>query len=313
MKSVAVTGASGFVGRAVLARLLREPELEIRAALQFHHETVPPGVRPFVVGDLTTRPDLRDVLAGADAVVHLAARVHVMRDRSRDPLGEFRRVNTDATERLAREARASGVSRFVFVSSVKVHGEEGVCVEDDPVSLPLDPYARSKLEAEERLRLVSGETGLEVVVVRPPLVYGPGVKANFASLIRAVERGLPLPFGAVRNKRSLVAAANLADFLLCCCRHPAAANHTFLVSDQEDLSTPELIRRLASALGRDPRLLSVPPAWLAYGAALTGQRPAARRLLTSLVVSPDKVRTHLGWRPAVSVDEGLRAAVGGGR
>ena len=300
-----VTGASGFVGRAVAARLAKEGR-QVRAATRGRVDPRP-GMQSAVVGDIHGDTDWSAALAGVDTVIHLAARVHVMRDASTDPLAEFRKVNTAGTLNLARQAAERGVRRLVFVSSVKVHGESGRFRESDPPA-PADPYGRSKLEAEDGLRATAGETGLESVILRPPLVYGPGVRANFAALMRAIARGIPLPFGSVRNRRSLVALDNLVDVICVAARHPAAANETFLVSDDDDLSTPDLVRRLAAAMGVRPRLVPVPPALLSLGAAVLGKRDLADRLLGTLTVDCSRVRNALGWTPPLSVDEGLRRA-----
>jgi nucleoside-diphosphate-sugar epimerase len=246
-------------------------------------------------------------LIGVDIVVHLAARVHVMRDSATDPLAEFRRVNVAGTERLALAAATAGVRRFVFLSSVKVNGEKGGYNESDPPA-PQDAYGISKHEAELGLRVIAAETGMEVVIIRPPLVYGPGVKANFHVLLWAVARGVPLPLGAIHNRRSLVALDNLVDIIVTCIDHPAAANQTFLVSDGEDLSTTELIRHLARAMGRPARLIPVPASVLMAGATLLGKREVAARLCGSLQVDITKARELLGWLPPITMDEGLRRA-----
>ena len=247
-------------------------------------------------------------MSGVTAVVHLAARVHVMRDTAADPLSEFRRVNVDGTLNLARAAAAAGVKRFVYLSSLKVNGESGTFAADDPPA-PQDAYGISKHEAEAGLRMIAAHGTLEVVIIRPPLVYGPGVRANFAALVRAIARGIPLPLGAVRNLRSLVGIDNLVDFILTCIGHPAATNETFLVSDGEDLSTTDLARRLARAMGRRARLIPVPAAALMLMATAIGRRDVAERLLGSLQVDISKSRRRLAWNPPISVDEGLRRTV----
>ena len=292
--SLLITGGTGFVGQALVKRLGDQPvRLATRADSAGWHK----------------------VLAGATTVVHLAARVHVMDDTAADPLTEFRRVNVEGTLNLARQAAAAGVKRFVFISSVKVNGEAtlpGRPFTADDVPAPQDPYGVSKMEAEQGLRQIAAETGMAVVIIRPPLVYGPGVKANFAALMRAVQRGWPLPLGAVHNQRSLVALDNLVDFIVTCLSHPQAANQTFLVSDGHDLSTTELVRGLARAAGVPARLLPVPVWALQAGAALLGKRDAMQRLCGNLQVDISKARSLLGWLPPVSVDEGFRRAVGTG-
>jgi nucleoside-diphosphate-sugar epimerase len=264
-----------------------------------------------VVGDINSHTDWSKALE-AHGVVHLAARVHVMDDSAQDPLAEFRAVNVEGTLNLARQAAHAGVKRFVFVSSVKVNGEATLpgCpfnVQDPPA--PADPYAISKQEAEKGLRELAAETGLEVVIIRPPLVYGPGVKANFLRLIKTVQKGLPLPLGRVRNKRSLVGIDNLLDLIITCIDHPAAAGQTFLVSDGEDLSTPDLIRKLASAMGRPARLLPVPSTLLRLGGRMIRKSAEVERLVGSLQVDINHTCETLGWRPPVSVDEGIRRCV----
>lgn len=308
--TILVTGANGFVGRGVLRRLALGGGVQVRALVRRvddarHMEIVPGGGAKLVAsGDLTERPPLTAALEGVSHVVHLAGRAHVMRESAADSLGAFRAMNVDATMHLARAAAAAGVRRFVFVSSVKAQAEQGTLREDDPPR-PLDPYGVSKLEAETALRGFAAGAGLELVIIRPPLVYGPGVGANFARLMRTVDRGLPLPFGRVDNRRSLVARANLADLIATVLEHRAAVGETFNVSDGEDLSTPELIRRIARALGRPARLVPVPVILLRAGARLTARGDLAQRLLGSLQLDISKARTLLGWRPPVGVDQAL--------
>jgi UDP-glucose 4-epimerase len=233
-----------------------------------------------------------------------------MRETALDPLSEYRRVNVDGTLNIARQLASVGGRRLVFLSSIKVNGDAGVCKESDAPN-PQDPYGVTKHEAEVCLRQVAAETGLEVVIIRAPLVYGPGVRANFEALLCAVARGIPLPLGAVHNRRSFVALDNLVDFILVCMNRQAAANETFLVSDDEDLSTTELLRRIARAMGRPARLVPVAPAILFAAASLFGKGDIARRLLGSLQADISKARELLGWRPSVDVDEGLRTTVAG--
>lgn len=308
---ILVTGANGFVG-AALCRHLEAKGYGVRRALR---SAPAAGAAPgdyVAVGELAAAQDWSAALAGCEAVVHLAARVHVMNDGAADPLAEFRRVNVDGTLNLARQAARRGVRRFVFVSSVKVNGEAtlpGKPFTEEQPAAPQDPYGVSKHEAELGLRALAKETGMQVVIVRPPLVYGPGVRANFRALARAVQARLPLPLAWVDNRRSLVGLDNLADFLRVCLEHPAAAGQTFLVSDGEDLSTPDLVRRMAAAVGRRALLLPVPTALLVGGATLVGKRDVARRLCESLQVSIDKARGLLGWAPPASVDQQLRLAL----
>lgn len=310
-----LTGASGFLGRAVCAQASRR-NLALHVAMRTR-TPLPDGLEGSTVGDIDGETDWSDALPGCTVVMHLAARVHVMTESADDPLSEFRRVNVAGTRRLAQQAAASGVRRFIFVSSIKVNGEHslpGRAFKASDAPAPLDPYGISKMEAEQVLRQVAAETGMEVVIVRPPLVYGPGVKANFASLLRWLRKGRPLPLGAVRdNRRSLVALDNLVDLLFTCVDHPAAANQTFLASDGEDLSTTALLQRMGQALGRPARLLPVPPTWLRWGAMALGKAAVAERLLGSLQVDINHTRQTLGWRPPISVDEGLRRAAAGMR
>lgn len=275
---------------------------------------MPEGVLQVQVGDLLPSADWGTALKGIDAVVHCAARVHVMQDDVTDPLQAYREVNVSGTLNLARQAARAGVRRFVFVSSIKVNGEATHPDQPftaDEVLAPLDPYGVSKLEAEQGLREIEEQTSMEVVIVRPPLVYGPGVKANFASMMRWVSRGIPLPFGAVHNVRSIVALDNLVDLLVTCLKHPAAAGQTFLVSDGEDVSTTELLRRTAQAMGKTGCLLSVPAPVLELVAAILGKRAVAQRLCGSLQVDIEKTRRLLGWTPLLTLDEGLKKAVKG--
>lgn len=306
---ILVTGANGYVGRAFCAHAqgLGRP-----VCATVRQEAAPPRGDVIAMGSFGSDTDWRAALEGCDAVLHLAARVHVMNDTAADPLQAFCEVNTLGTLRLARQAAALGVRRFVFVSSIKVNGEatrQGQPFTASDAAAPEDPYGISKAEAEAGLRQIAADTGMEVAIVRPPLVYGPGVKANFAALIRALQRGMPLPLGAVtNNRRSLVALDNLVDLLLVCIDHPAAAHQTFLVSDGEDLSTTGLLQRLGLAMGHPARLIPVPPALLRLGATLIGKGDVAQRLLGNLQVDIGHTRHTLGWTPPIGVDEGLRRA-----
>ncbi len=305
---ILVTGANGFVGRALCASLDLHGHL-VRRAMR----TLPdrPQTPSFAVGNIGPDTDWRAAVAGCDAVVHLAAHVHVMRGQAGDAGRDFHRVNVEGSENLARQAARAGVRRFVFLSSVKVNGEasaERPFVESDLV-MPLDAYGVSKAEAEKRLRTISTETGMEVVVVRPPLVYGPGVKANFLSLLRAVDSGLPLPLLSIFNLRSLVYAGNLVDALGACLEHQAAANRTFFVSDDHDVSTPQLIREIASALGKKPLLFPFPPALLRGAGLLTGRKEQVARLTGSLQVDISSIKTALAWQPPFTLQQGLAQTV----
>ena len=315
----AITGATGFLGAALLQQLaLLQADLSGATAYSLSGITrhAPDkeiaGVRYVPLGDFNGKVDWPAALSGVDVVVHTAARVHMMADTAADPLAEFRRVNVEASLRLAREAAAVGMRRFVFISSVKVNGEATLAgrpfTEQDAVG-PQDAYGISKMEAEQGLRQIAADTDMEVVIIRPPLVYGPGVRANFAALMRVVQRGWPLPLGAVQNQRSLVSLDNLADFIVTCMTHPQAANQTFLVSDGQDLSTPDLLRGMAKGARVPARLLPVPVWALQTGASLLGKGDAMQRLCGNLQVDISKARSLLGWVPPVSVEEGLRRAM----
>lgn len=309
MDAVLLTGITGFVGGAV-ARELQRRNIPVVAAIRGSRALPVECARVHHFAQLDAVADWSGAFDGVKVVVHAAARVHVMNDTEIDPLLAFRKVNVEGTLNLARQAAAAGVKRFIFLSSIKVNGEST----DDrgPFSsqeraTPKDPYGVSKLEAEEGLRRLAGETGLEVVIVRPVLVYGPGVKANFHSMMSWLRKGVPLPFGAIHNKRSLVALGNLVDLLVVCLDHPKAANQTFLVSDGDDLSTTQLLTRLGRQLGRPARLLPVPAGLLKTGAAILGKRDLSQRLCGSLQVDIGHTRELLGWTPPLSVDDGLKA------
>lgn len=307
--TVLVTGANGFVGRALVDHLLHRHDRTVVAGVRRVDARVSTGADTRIVPALGPDADWTTVLAGVDQVVHAAARVHVMNDTEADPLTAFRRVNTQGTLALAEQAARAGVRRFVFISSIKVNGEQtapGRPFDADQPVAPTDPYGLSKHEAEQGLLRLARDTAMEVVIIRPVLVYGPGVGANFASLMRWLKRGVPLPLGAVRNRRSLVSLDNLVDLVAVCLDHPNAANQVFLVSDGEDLSTTDLLRRLGQALGRRPWLLPVPPRLLTLAAHLIGRTSITQRLFGSLQVDIDKNRRLLGWRPVVTVDHALR-------
>ena len=304
---VLVTGASGFVGRAVCTRLLRDG-FEVTACVREAGREVPAGARALAAGPLESA-DWDAVLPGHGTVVHLAAHVHRPREDAHTAAASHERVNRLGTVRLARAAAAAGVARFVFASSVKVCGEAtgATPFDGDCAPAPSDPYAQSKLAAELALRRIEAESGMAVTIVRPPLVYGPGVGANFLSLMRAVDRGIPLPLASVRNRRSLIFVDNLADFVARCVGHAAAAGRTFTVADEGDVSTPELVRAIAAALGVRARLWPFPPALLAALATVAGRRAAADRLIGSLQVDSSAARQALGWRPPHSMGDGLAA------
>ncbi|WLH34077.1 SDR family oxidoreductase [Pseudomonas sp. FP2196] len=304
-RRVLVTGATGFVGEATVFRMLLDKVYAPVAAVR--GESRLSGLCDVVPFDLSACVEL-PAFVQIDTVVHCAARVHVMSDTAADPLIKFREINVQGTTRLARKAAGSGVRRFVFISSIKVNGEAtlpGMPFRADDQPAPVDPYGVSKCEAEERLREIGRETGMEIVIIRPPLVYGPGVKANFLSMMTWLRKGLPLPLGALHNQRSLVALGNLVDLIVTCIAHPAAANQTFLVSDGEDLSTTRLLRRMAAALGTRAFLWPLPQRLLRTASQLLGKGDVAQRLCGSLQVDIDKTRSLLQWSPPISVDRAL--------
>jgi len=305
--SILVTGANGFVGKPLCVELLRQGQI-VRAVTRSANLQVE-NIEAVSVFTIDGETDWTAALYGVNVVIHLAARVHVMKDTAIDALAEFRRVNVEGTLNLARQAVEAGVQRFIFISSIKVNGEgtflgQLYTAEDQPA--PVDPYAISKREAEDALRQLASETGMEVVIIRPPLIYGSGVKANFQSMICWLDKGIPLPLGSIHNQRSLVALDNLIDLIATCIHHPAAANQIFMVSDGEDLSTTELLQRMAAALGKKAWLMPVPEFLLVWGARLLGKQAMAQRLCGSLQVDISKARDLLDWKPPVSVDEALR-------
>jgi len=301
-----VTGANGFVGHPLCEEMLRQG-WQVTAAIRSSCQ-LSEGVESTIVGAINGKTSWTDALRDVVVIVHLAARVHVMREEAIDPLAEFRLINVEGTLELARQAALSGVRRFIYLSSIKVNGEQtlsGQSFTEQDVPAPADSYALSKLEAEESLRDLAKQTGMEVVIIRPPLVYGPGVKANFLNMMCWLHKGMPLPFASINNRRSLVALDNLLDLIVVCLEHPEAANQIFLVSDGDDLSTTELLRRMAHALGKPVRLMPVPVSLLKAGAGLLGRRDMAQRLCGSLQVDISKARTLLGWNPPISVEDGL--------
>jgi nucleoside-diphosphate-sugar epimerase len=306
---VLVTGANGFIGRR-LCQSLEERGYAIRAAVrELSRATgLPKTIAVAAVGAIGKDTDWSDALRGVDTVVHLAARVHVLREKARNPLAEYRLVNVVGTERLARMAVSAGVRRLVYMSSIKVNGERthaSAFTETDAPE-PQDAYGLSKWEAEQALSRIASETGLEVVIVRPPLVYGPDAGGNFLRMMDWLNRGIPLPLGSIRNSRSLIYLGNLVSALISCAAHARAAGRIFLVSDGEDVSTPELIRRLARAMERRPCLVPFPPTLLRFAGLLTGKSAEVDRLLGSLRIDSSKIRRELEWVPPFSMAQGLR-------
>lgn len=311
MYKIFVTGANGFIGSALCRELCKRGIFFVSAV---RNKTAPSQLQ---IDDLAGDPDYSDTLAGCDTVVHLAARVHVMKDNTADPMAEFLKTNLHGTVSLAQHAARANVKRFIYVSSIKVNGEctpstvyPATCckphafAESDPPN-PQDPYGISKWQAEQALRRIAQETGLEVVIVRPPLVYGPGVKGNFISLLSAINKGIPLPLAGVSNMRSLVFVENLVDALIACASHPAAAGKTYLVSDGEAISTAMLAEKIAYALGRKNRSFYFPPHLLRAASALLKRSEQANRLLGSLCVNDEKIRNELSWSPPYSMEQGL--------
>lgn len=302
-----VTGANGFVGSVLCSELSKRGYPVLGAVRSENAECT--CFERAVVGEIDEKTSWATALTGIDAVIHLAARVHVMQDDSADPLAEFRKVNVAGTEHLARCAAASGVKRLIYVSSIKVNGEatrEGEQFSESDIATPQDPYGVSKWEAEQELHRVAAETGLEVVIVRPPLVYGTGVKGNFAQMLKVLAKGIPLPLASVNNLRSLVYVGNLVDALILCATHPAAAGQTYLISDGEDISTSDLLGQLGAAMGHPARLFICPQAILKLAGSLTGRADQVERLLGSLKVDSGKIRLELNWNPPYTVNQGLQ-------
>jgi UDP-4-keto-D-QuiNAc 4-reductase len=304
--SVLITGATGFVGNRLAQRMVDEG-FTVASALR-----KPGQVAGVVVGEINGETDWKEAVSGVDIVIHLAARVHVMHDLSVDPLAEYRKTNLEGTMQLARAAVEHGVKRFIYLSSIKVNGE--IAGMDEPFTeagpaQPQDAYALSKWEAEQALVDLSQKTRLEVVIVRPPLVYGPGVKGNFYKLLQVVAKQLPLPLGSVRNRRSLLALENLIDFIVLCAKHPKAANELFLLADEEALSTPELIRRIAAMMDKRTHLIRFPLTLLKAMAFMFRKQEIFSRVCESLVVDVSKAQELLGWSPPVSMEQELKRTI----
>ncbi|MDO8828418.1 SDR family oxidoreductase [Methylophaga sp.] len=307
-----VTGATGFVGRALVDNLIADGHSVIAGVRAISAE-LPVEVEQKLVGDLRLLLDeqntFTDILKNVDVVIHTAARVHIMNDNSVDPLTEFRKVNVTATHELAKQAARTGVKRFIFLSSIKVNGEstdnrEVFRETDEP--FPEDAYGQSKLEAEQALFELGHTSSMEIVVIRPPLIYGPGVKANFANMINIIKKGIPLPFGAVANKRSMLAIDNLVSFIKLSMTHTAATNQIFLIADGEDVSTTELLKKIAKAYKKSSRLIPVPVSWMIFFAKLLGKQNIAIRLFGDLQIDIGKAHRVLGWKPITSMDQQLK-------
>lgn len=310
MTRLLLTGGTGFIGTALSRAILNDGSYELCVSVRNSNKNV--GVAPAHVAELDADASWSQVLQGIDVVIHTAARVHVMQESSTDALLEFRKVNVEGTLNLARQAMAAGVKRFVFLSSIKVNGEAttpGKPYTADDVPNPTDAYGISKMEAENALFELSKNSSMEVVVVRPVLVYGPGVKANFLNMIRWLDKGIPLPLGCINNKRSMVCLENLISLIMLCVRHPAAANQVFLVSDGKDLSTSQLARRILHALKKSNRLLPIPSRVLEFCASVLGRKDFSRRLCGTLQVDINKTRQLLNWEPKVTIDQALSKTV----
>ena len=306
---ILVTGVSGFVGKYLCNDLFQKKHFVVAATRS--PNVVINCTEQVIIGSISNPTDWSSAFQNIDILIHLAARVHVMNEVAVSALTEFRKVNVEGTLNLANQAAKAGVKRFIFVSSVKVNGEHtlGNCpfAENDTAN-PQDSYGISKHEAEQGLLAIAKETGMEVVIIRPPLVYGPGVKGNFASMMKWMNKNIPLPFGAIHNKRSLVALDNLVSFIIHCADYkktPQAANQVFLISDGEDVSTTELLQKVAKAFGKKALLLSVPVSLMTLSAKLLGKGDVANRLFASMQVDSSKARELLGWEPVITMDEQL--------
>lgn len=306
-KCILITGSTGFIGKALINQLL--DQCHIKAPVRNKHVNMDDRVDQFLLSSPLEEVDWVPLLDNVDTVIHLAARVHVMKDTVADPLESFRRTNTAGSLNLCRQASKAGVRRFIYLSSIKVNGErtlDGALFTHQDNNVPTDPYGLSKYEAEQGLMKIADSTGIEIVIIRPPLVYGPGVKANFKSMMNCLHKGVPLPFGLVNNKRSLVALDNVIDLIVTCIDHPAAKNEIFLISDSEDLSTKELLQRMALALGKRSFLLPIPTKLINLFFACIGRQDMIVRLCGSLQVDISHTKNILGWTPPYSTDQSLK-------
>lgn len=314
---ILLTGATGFVGNAVLKQLMQQPEMAIRTygrrAPAWVNDNCAVDDRPqiisHVMGEISAVADYAPALADVDVVIHCAAQAHVMNHLVNNGVDIYRDINIDSTLHLARQAITAGVKRFIFISSIKVNGESTIYSQPfthDCAAAPEDAYGRSKQAAEDGLRQLVANSGMDLVIIRPPLVYGPGVKGNFSSLLAIAKKNLPLPLGAISNQRSMVALANLVHLIITCISHPQAANQTFLVSDDDDISTTQLLEMMTRAAGKSPRLLPVPMRWLRLLGHVTGKQAVIERLCGNLQVDISHTKHTLGWLPPLSVEEGIR-------
>lgn len=309
---IAVTGANGFIGDA-LTHELCEKGYDVRGIVRSKEQSLNRNSRLeiFAVGEINSDTNWNDALKGIDVVIHLASRVHKLIDVSINPLADYRGVNTGGTQKLAEMSAQAGTRRLIFMSTIKVNGEKTIdaAFTENHAALPQDPYAISKWEAEQALHNISDATGLEVVILRPPLVYGPGVKANFLRLLQLIDKGVPLPLGYVKNNRSFIYVGNLVDAIIKCVEHHNAANQTFLVSDGQDVSTPELIKMIAGAMGKKARLFPCPVSLLKMIGKGAGKSSEIERLTGSLQVDNSKIRRVLGWKPPYTMEEGIYETV----
>ncbi|MBA3536188.1 MAG: SDR family oxidoreductase [Tatlockia sp.] len=309
VKNILLTGATGFVGQQLLKKLAEQNDYALRIAVRTPKaQLFAPEICIYRSIDLSAQTNWTEVIEGCDLVIHAAARAHIMNEKAKEPLQEFRKVNTEGTLKLAAQAASSGVKRFIFISSIKVNGESTFANKPfsaDDLPNPQDPYAISKYEAEQGLQELAAKTGMEVVIIRPPLVYGPGVKGNFQRMLFWLQKGLPIPLGAVTNKRSFVSIENLNSLILTCISNPRAANQVFLVSDGDDLSTTELLSRIGHLVNKPARLLPIPQILLSWAATLVGRKEIFERLCGSLQLDINKTKDMLDWKPQISVNEAL--------
>jgi nucleoside-diphosphate-sugar epimerase len=307
---VLLTGSTGFLGSVLRRKLEQSSNNSITCVVRKRTQDI--AQCSIEIGNINGTTDYSEVLIGKEFVIHAAARAHIMKDEVDNPLLEYRDVNVLGSENLARQAAAAGVKRFIFISSVKVSGESttgGKPFREGAAPVPEDPYGQSKYEAEESLKRIAAATGMELVIIRPPLVYGPGVKANFLSLIKLAATGFPLPFGSINNSRSMIYVGNLVEFIIRCIVHPKAANQTFLISDGQDVSLRYLISLIRSEFGCSPRLLSIPIVLFKLVGICTGKKHLMDRLVGNLQIDSSKARKLLGWMPPYTVEEGIAATV----
>ena len=312
MTKILITGATGFVGRALFENLKFKKKYSIHLSTRANQEQLFEGEKAFNIGEIDANTNWKDALDGVDCIVHCAARAHMTEKKQTDSLNAYRTINVDGTRNLAKQAVSIGIKRFIFLSSIKVNGEGTIASKSfkyNDISQPEDAYGISKWETEKALLEISKQTGLEVVIIRPPLVYGEGVKGNFFRLLDIVYKQIPLPFASVNNLKSMVAVDNLVDLIICCIDHPKASGKTFLVSDGEDLSTSDLIIKLSKFMDKSPRLFQVPQLIIQLIGRLVGKSLEVKRLLGSLRVDNSYTREILGWSPALSLDEELKKVV----